>query len=340
MPTLQLFTNNAYGRLAAPLNTLDTTLALEAGQGAYFPSPAANEFFYLTLVDSSSYIEIVKCTARAGDNFTIERAQEATTPRAFATGDICELRITADTMARLAQRDAVQTISGNWTFQNNIIVPVVPTANGHAASKQYVDQATGGGHDHAGETLGPVYLRNGSTGITQPAATSNTLLATTAFVQSAIAAGASGWSLVSSGNVATGVHTQNPVSLAGRTERMFYMEVEGAFDGTTQMFVEFGTNADWVESLRFSFSTHESTKGYVQWTGQPNVTTNWLGRYSSDHVVKRWYEDEPLGEGQILVTQYWDDFDIIQQNITRFRLRCNNDDTFTSGSWSLWGLPF
>ena len=45
-----------------------------------------------------SEIEIVKVTARSGDIFTIQRAQEGTTAVAHASGDFVGMRVTAATM--------------------------------------------------------------------------------------------------------------------------------------------------------------------------------------------------------------------------------------------------
>ena len=42
------------------------------------------------------------------------------------------------------QLDTDQTISGNWTFSNNVIVPQTPTSGTHAASKAYVDAGIAG----------------------------------------------------------------------------------------------------------------------------------------------------------------------------------------------------
>ena len=51
-----------------------------------------------------------------------------------------------------------QTIAGTKTFSNNVVIPVTPTINAHAASKQYVDQSNvgqsifQGGYDAANNT--------------------------------------------------------------------------------------------------------------------------------------------------------------------------------------------
>ena len=59
------FTNNATATLAASISTSSTSLTVTTGQGALFPTLAAGDYFYATLVDSSNNIEIVKITARS-----------------------------------------------------------------------------------------------------------------------------------------------------------------------------------------------------------------------------------------------------------------------------------
>jgi hypothetical protein len=89
--------NNAFGTLAAGINSSATSITLTTGQGARFPTLSAGDYFYATLIDTSNNLEIVKCTARSTDVLTVVRAQENTTARAYSTGDRIEIRITAQT---------------------------------------------------------------------------------------------------------------------------------------------------------------------------------------------------------------------------------------------------
>lgn len=93
--------NNGEARLASPIDTDDTTLYLQAGQGALFRPLAAGEWAPLTIIDSAGNFEIVKATALAGDTFTIERHQEGTTARAFSAGDRVQNRLTAAVLDEL-----------------------------------------------------------------------------------------------------------------------------------------------------------------------------------------------------------------------------------------------
>ena len=88
-------TNNAAGTLAAGISNSATTLTVTSGQGALFPTLTGVDYCFLTLIDTSNNLEIVKCTARSTDSFTIVRAQDNTTARAFAISDRLEMRPTA-----------------------------------------------------------------------------------------------------------------------------------------------------------------------------------------------------------------------------------------------------
>lgn len=99
---MQLFTNNATSVLAAGITNVATSLSISTGDGAKFPNPSGGDFFLLTLYKLSGITEtnyeIVKCTGRSADTFTIVRGQEGTTASAYATGDSVALRLTAGSM--------------------------------------------------------------------------------------------------------------------------------------------------------------------------------------------------------------------------------------------------
>ena len=90
-----LYANNAAGTLSAGITNASLSLTLNAGQGAIFPNPSAPQVFYVTLTDAATQtlIEIVQVTARAGDVFTIVRAQDGTTAQSWNAGDIVSLRV-------------------------------------------------------------------------------------------------------------------------------------------------------------------------------------------------------------------------------------------------------
>lgn len=107
MPT-QLFTNNADTTLASGITNVATSMTVNTGDGAKFPTITGSDFFYVTLFKISGINEynweVVKVTARAGDVFTIVRAQDGTTASAFAAADKVSLRMTAAGAGAMAQK--------------------------------------------------------------------------------------------------------------------------------------------------------------------------------------------------------------------------------------------
>jgi hypothetical protein len=96
----QLFTNNASSTLASGITDTATSMTVATGHGARFPAITGADYFLVTLEKVDGTREIVKVTARSGDVLSgLVRAQEGTTAVAFSTGDVVELRVTAETMA-------------------------------------------------------------------------------------------------------------------------------------------------------------------------------------------------------------------------------------------------
>lgn len=93
----QIFKNNANSTLAAGISAVDTTIIIASGQGARFPVIASPDFCFCTLEDASGNIEIVQVTAHTASStsFTVTRAQQGTSARSWALGDLFELRHTA-----------------------------------------------------------------------------------------------------------------------------------------------------------------------------------------------------------------------------------------------------
>ena len=98
-----LYTNNAATYLAFGITNTATTMQVSANAGSLFPNPTGGDYFYVSLISLSvPIIEIVKCTARSGDIFTIERGQEGTSALYWNMGDNVQLRITAAGMNYIA----------------------------------------------------------------------------------------------------------------------------------------------------------------------------------------------------------------------------------------------
>lgn len=120
-----LFTNNAQATLASGITNVATTLTVQAGQGAMFPSPTGADWAAVTLINGAGTIEIVKLTSRAGDTLTVVRGQEGTAAAAWLANDKVELRPTAAGLNNFASKDTAQTftsdilVGGNLTINGN-----------------------------------------------------------------------------------------------------------------------------------------------------------------------------------------------------------------------------
>lgn len=93
-----IFSNNALSKLAQTLSSGQTTLTVQAGTGALFPSPSGGDYFKLTVEDRrTQQIEIMHCTGRLGDVLTVVRGQEDMTAQNFLVGATVSNRFTRDT---------------------------------------------------------------------------------------------------------------------------------------------------------------------------------------------------------------------------------------------------
>jgi hypothetical protein len=102
-------TNNAVSTLAGSINAVVLSLSVQAGHGTRFPAASiiSGNYFYITLIDAANNMEIVKVTDRTVDVFTIIRARDGTTARAFAANDRIELRPVAALFNELPNRQLV-----------------------------------------------------------------------------------------------------------------------------------------------------------------------------------------------------------------------------------------
>ena len=89
-----ILANNATSKLSGSITAAATSIAVQSGEGAKFPSPVSPNWFPVTLIDADGNIEICQCTARSGDILTVARGREGTTARAFSDGSRVSLRIT------------------------------------------------------------------------------------------------------------------------------------------------------------------------------------------------------------------------------------------------------
>jgi len=87
--------NRAESTLASGISDTDTSLTVASGEGDKFPTSN----FHITIED-----EILLCSSRSGDVFTVERAKEGTSAAAHSAGKAVELRITAQIIQDLMDR--------------------------------------------------------------------------------------------------------------------------------------------------------------------------------------------------------------------------------------------
>lgn len=113
---VQLFANNQSVFLENDVLIGDTALSLVAGQGANLPSPAAGQYFLLTVQNlSNGDLEVMACTSRTGDLLTVQRAQEGTTAIGFTAGNsVVQMRLTKGTLEKMIQKRYTSTEAGKF----------------------------------------------------------------------------------------------------------------------------------------------------------------------------------------------------------------------------------
>jgi microcystin-dependent protein len=117
----QKFANNASSLLAASIDDIETSIQLDSGYGALFPSPGAGEYFVVALENSAGDLEVCKVTARATDLLTVVRGWEDTVPQSWTNGVTrVELRNTAGSMRQMIQRSG-DTMEGDLYMDGNSI---------------------------------------------------------------------------------------------------------------------------------------------------------------------------------------------------------------------------
>jgi|TARA_R100001530_G_C4296001_1_gene149242 hypothetical protein len=166
-------TNNAFGTLLAGISSSATTITLDSGQGAKFPTLSSGDFFFATIIDTSNNLEIVKITARSTDSLTAVRAQDNTSARAFSAGDRIELRPTAalfesirDGIGITGEADAIS--SAGAVSLTHLVTEVttggsamaISLANGTAGQIKIISMVVDGGGT---ATLTPATFANGTT---------------------------------------------------------------------------------------------------------------------------------------------------------------------------------
>lgn len=114
-----LFTNRANTIIASNITNSQTTIPLNAGTGALFPSPTGGDFVMGTLISASNpnTYEIVRVTSRSTDTLTVVRAQEGTTGQAFTASDVFALLPTAGSLNDMRTHESLPTSTGSANAQ-------------------------------------------------------------------------------------------------------------------------------------------------------------------------------------------------------------------------------
>lgn len=92
---LEFAFSSVTSKLDADLTAAGTSLIVNPADADKFPSPAGGSVLLTLTSNSSTKMEVVECTARAGNTLTITRGASDTTAQAFTKNDNVSLRLTA-----------------------------------------------------------------------------------------------------------------------------------------------------------------------------------------------------------------------------------------------------
>lgn len=107
------YKNFAVSTLLNAITKSAVSLQCQSGDASKFYSLASGEVMWITLEDEDGNREIMKCTARTGNTFTVTRGQQGTAARAWAAGVIMEGRATASDFDSFLQ--GLEVESQSWT---------------------------------------------------------------------------------------------------------------------------------------------------------------------------------------------------------------------------------
>lgn len=127
----------------SPSPTTDTSLVVQSGDGAKFPSVPFNATVWpANQQPISTNAEIVRVTAISTDTFTITRAQESSTARAIQVGDQIAATITAKTLTDRVAKSG-DTMAGALSMGGFGITDLLdPTLGTDVANKDYADSVS------------------------------------------------------------------------------------------------------------------------------------------------------------------------------------------------------
>lgn len=135
--------NLANGQLVTAIDTDDTTISLESGQGALMPATP----FYGTLspvgeLSTMDNSEIVQCTAVSGDDLTITRAQRSTTAKSFDIGAVFANGIYKEDIDEKADQSDLTSHTSNTSNPHSVTKSQVGLGNVDNTSDSTKNSAT------------------------------------------------------------------------------------------------------------------------------------------------------------------------------------------------------
>lgn len=98
-----VYANNVESTIVSGISNSDAVIQVAAGTGPLFPVLASGDYFYATLTSIIGTTEIVKCTARVGDNLTVVRGQDGTSAVSFPANSRIEMRVNAAAIRALIE---------------------------------------------------------------------------------------------------------------------------------------------------------------------------------------------------------------------------------------------
>lgn len=142
----RLYSNNFSTTLASGISAVDTSFDVASAAG--LPTLAAGDYFHLT-IDDGSFIEIVRVDAVVGNTLSVQRGQESTVQRVFASGSTVELRVTAGSFGAQSVPVAADitydnTVSGLTAIELQAAVDELAAAGGGDAADIAYDNTLSG----------------------------------------------------------------------------------------------------------------------------------------------------------------------------------------------------
>ena len=135
------FTNNAATNLSADISASATSITV--ADASEFPTLSGSGYTYATFSNlAETTIEVVKVTAISGNTLTVVRGQDNTTAASFASGDKCELRVTAALLNDIATQADTDT---NTEYTAGSGITLTGTVFSNSAPDQTVSLTGSGG---------------------------------------------------------------------------------------------------------------------------------------------------------------------------------------------------